>query len=446
MPLATAIVYTALFAIAFWFYNVVWNDAPFVTPDSAGYIKVAQDLSDFRVDQLHARPPGYPILLVFTGTERRLFNTSLALHFSSIWLLSAVLYSIGLTRAWLLLFALLLLLPPYVEYAAYVLSDNLSEFLLVVSFSSLVLWFLDRGKSGLLMLSAVAIACSGLTRPTYQVLAIVVAGFLLIYRVIFGAEVYSNRSWIKAGIVLLAVSAILIGGYSLMNYVKFNFFGTYPISGFNFANRTVRVLERLPDRYMEEREALIKARDAQLVQRDGDHTGHDYFWHALPDLVKITGLEPIPDLSQHLLRLQLILIRKAPLHFLQEVFAAFSGYWLPSATKRADMNVPGMQVIWVILHFGVLALFVLQLFVITGLAMFQMTHSLFVGHDSTSLTSDHLFVYFLANTFIFFNAAVSSIAGASDARYRIPTDALIALVCFLGLFIWREQLFRISSR
>jgi hypothetical protein len=303
-----------------------------------------------------------------------------------------------------------------------------------------------RGSDLGLIFSAVAVACSGLTRPTYQILALVVSGFLVIFRVMLGAKAFSNRSWIKAAVILLAVSVVFIGGYSLMNYVKFNFFGIYPMTGFNFANRTVRVLERLPDQYRPEREALIKARDAQLVQRGGDHTGHDYFWHAIPDLVKITGLTPIPDLSQYLLHLQLILIRKAPLHYLQEVFAAFSGYWLPSATERANMNFPVIQTMWVILHFAVLALFILQLFVITGLAIFQFTHEFFVGETYMSISPGHLFAYFLGNTIIFFNAAASAIGGASDPRYRIPTEPLIIFVCFLGLFIWREQLFRTSSR
>ena len=125
LPLSTALVFATLFVVAFWFYGAVWSGAPFTAPDSQSYIRVAQDLSDFHVDQLNVRPPGYPLLLVLTGTGRPLFYTSLALHFASIWLLSAVLYTMGLTRGWLVLFALLLLLPPYVEYAAYILDREL---------------------------------------------------------------------------------------------------------------------------------------------------------------------------------------------------------------------------------------------------------------------------------------------------------------------------------
>ena len=41
------------------------------------------------------------------------------------------------------------------------------------------------------------------------------------------------------------------------------------------------------------------------------------------------------------------------------------------------MNSRGIQTMWVVLHFAVLALFILQLIVITGLAIFQMSRAFF---------------------------------------------------------------------
>ena len=169
------------------------------------------------------------------------------------------------------------------------LTENLSEFLVVSVFSSLVFWFLRGRRFGLLILSGIVIACSGLTRPTYQPLALVVAGVLLMARWMSGRKAISYRDCIRAGMVLLTTSVVLIGGFSLLNYVKFDFFGIYPSTGFNFSNRTMKFLERLPDQYAAEREALIKARNAQLIEGE-DHTGIEYYWKALPELSKITGL------------------------------------------------------------------------------------------------------------------------------------------------------------
>ena len=150
LPFSTATTYALLFAIAFAFYSLLWSNAPIMAPDSPSYLKAAEDLSDFHIDQLNSRPPGYPLLLILSGTTRALFYVSLAFHVASIWLIAAVLYALGVTGpGWLVVFALLCLLPPYTEYAAFVLSDNLSEFLLIAAFSSLVFWFLrGRGSWG----------------------------------------------------------------------------------------------------------------------------------------------------------------------------------------------------------------------------------------------------------------------------------------------------------
>ena len=140
--------------------------------------------------------------------------------------------------------------------------------------------------------------------------------------------------------------------------MKFNFFGIYTLSGFNFSTRTVKVLERLPDEYAAVREALIKARDVELVQRDGDHTARLSYWLAMPDLIQITGLQG-PALSNYMLRLNLLLIKKAPLEYLEEVFASFSSYWLPSVTQLANRGSLSLQILWAIVQLGAVAVFAL---------------------------------------------------------------------------------------
>ena len=444
LPLWTAIFYASLFAAAFWFYSVLWPSAPIIADDSPSYLRVAQDLADFRIDQLNSRPPGYPLLLAFTGAGRSLFYTSLILHFVSVWLIAAVLCALGMRGMWLISLAVLLSLPPYVEYAAYMLSDNLSEFLLVVAFSSLVLWFLRGRSTRLLVMSGVAMACSGLTRPTYQILAFIIACFLLIVRGAIGEKAFTYRKCIKAGLILLTASIVFIGGFSLLNYVKFNFFGIYPMTGFNLSTRTVRFLERLPEEYVAEREALIKARDVELTQRDGDHVANLSYWKAVPELIKITGLEPIPELAKHMLHLNLLLIKEAPLHYLQEVFSSFSSYWLPSSTRLTNMDSLALQSLWAGVHFGVLTLSVLQLVVILGLAIFMFSQRLFSGkakrETSLSLPVESTFAYFLAGTIVFYNALATSLFEVGDPRYRMPTEPLVIFMCFLGFYLWRQLL------
>src|SRR5688500_10245276 len=70
LPVRTAIVYASLFVIALWIYSALWSRAPMMVPDSPGYLRTAQALADFHIDQLQDRAPGYPLLLALTGASR----------------------------------------------------------------------------------------------------------------------------------------------------------------------------------------------------------------------------------------------------------------------------------------------------------------------------------------------------------------------------------------
>ena len=235
LPLRTAAVYASLFVIAFWFYTTLWSSAPVMMPDSASYLTAAQDLSDFRINELHERAPGYPLLLLLTRSSelpnRLLFFTSLSLHFASIWLLGTVLYRFGLREMMLILFASILLLPQYVEYAGYVLSENLTEAMLVAGFISLVFWLLSN-KPIWFVLSALTIAYAALTRPTYQLLALGMAGYLLSTTL---ASQWARTKWkqlVKASVTLVSASILLLGGCSYLNYRSVGYFGlTTPLLG-----------------------------------------------------------------------------------------------------------------------------------------------------------------------------------------------------------------------
>lgn len=454
LPLPTGLFYLVLFAAAFWLYSALWPRAPIMAPDSPGYLEVAKDFSDLHIDQLHARPPGYPLFLVLTGSGESLtpalFYASLGLHFISIWLVAVVLCELGLKRVWLNSFAVFLVLPPYVEFAAYVLTEGLSAFLIALGFSSLVLWYLRRGRMHLLLISSASFAYSALTRPTYQALALVIGCFLVAAWRLLPERRLSYWKVIKASLVLVTASVLFVGAYSLLNYVKFNFFGIYTLSGFNLSTRTVKFIERLPDEYAAARETLIKARDAELIKPNSDHTARLSYWNAVPELVKITGLDG-PALSKYMLRVNLLLIQKAPLRYLEEVLTSFAGYWLPSVTQLASMDSRALQSLWGVIQLGTVAVFMLQLFVIVGLCALVATQRLLLGKSQSQsdfgfhLSPHHLFAYFLAATIVFYNASLTCLVEIGNPRYRFPTEPLIVFMCFLGAHLWRHLLSDVKS-
>jgi hypothetical protein len=447
LPFSTAIFYASLFVVAFWFYSVLWPSAPIMEPDSGGYLRTAQDLSDFHIDQMQERVPGYPLLLLLTGASRSprtLFFVSLLLHFISIWLLGIVLYCAGLTQVKLNLFSLILLLPPFVEPAGYVLSENLTEAMLVTGFVSFVSWTLHK-RAIWILISALTFGYAALTRPTYQILALVVAGYFLVAAFVFRWTPMKWKDATKGILMLLCGFFVIVGGYAFHNYRSFGFFGVTPNLGLNLSTKTFRFVERLPAEHAEIREILIKARNADLALTavtGTEHTGYMYLTGILPQLSKITGLEG-PKLSDYMLKLNLLLIKKAPLHYLQEVVWAFGSYWLPSSTALANFDSRPVQFVWGALHFFLMAAFAYTLIVLVGAAIYIRKCKRFVKqrnnimlNSERRLIHSQAFSYGLAGTIVIYTAAVSCLIEVGDPRYRLPTDALIVFMLFLGTHLW----------
>jgi hypothetical protein len=442
LPLATALFYASLFAAAVWFYGVLWPSAPIMVSDSSSYLSTAQRLLDFHISQ--ERTPGYPLLLVLTGSShspnRVLFFVSLLLHFASIWLLASVLYSAGLTEIMLNLFGLILVLPPYVEPAAYVLSENLAEVMLVAGFVSFFFWSL-RKKIIWILISALTIGYAALTRPTYQFLVLALAGYILLVRFLLPKTALKWKDMITGSLILICGSVVILASYAFVNYRSFGYFGVSPKLGLTLSIKTVRFIERLPDEYAAIREALIRGRNSELVS-EASHTGYMYIWHTIPELSKITGLKYPAELSDYMLRVNLLLIKKAPLQYLEEVVLAFGSYWFPPSTPVANFYSRPVQLLWAVTHFCLIGGFAFNLTVLVGAAIYikRCKHFLPPGIklplSELRLIGVQGLIYGLAATMVFYTAAVSCLIEVGDPRYRVPTDSLIVFMLFLGTHLW----------
>jgi hypothetical protein len=442
LPRRVAVSYTAFIILAFAFYSLAWANAPLTEGDSAGYLRAAQDLADFHVDQLQQRAPGYPVLLVLTGSSqaptRTLFVVSLWLHFASIWVLGTLLYQGGLTAVWLNLFCALLLLPPFVEPAAYVLSENLAEATLVAGFGSLCLW-IRNGRPIWICLSSLAVGYAGLTRPAFQLLAMALAVGLVLLKALCD---WIPLKWTQAthgGAALLCVSLLLLGGFASINYRHFKFFGIAPTLGPGLSTKTLRVVERLPDQYAAIREVLVRARDEDLVS-GSPHTGHDYIFRAWPELAATTGLDDI-QLSESMLRLNLELIKGAPLSYLQEVAWAFGSYWLPSSGVMANFNSRAVHCMWSLTQLSLVTGGACNLMLLLGAVVYVRKCLRFVPRDAVPAAdrrfiSSQGIVYALAGLIVAYTAAVSCVIQIGTPRYRVPTDSLIVFMFFLGTALW----------
>jgi hypothetical protein len=115
-------------------YSFVWPAAPFHGTDTAEYLDAARAIAA-GIDSPQPRTPGFPLFLLAAGTGRAFFLISIALHLAAVGLLYAVLRSMGLSYRLRLIFAAVAVLPPFMQKDAYLLTEGLTEFLLVAGFA-----------------------------------------------------------------------------------------------------------------------------------------------------------------------------------------------------------------------------------------------------------------------------------------------------------------------
>ncbi len=421
------------------FYSIIWKNAPFVHGDTAGYVEVAADLRDGKLDKLHVRSIGYPILLLKTNSlspTRRLFLTQLSLYFFSVFLLTAFLNNLGISKQFTLLFLLLSLIPSNVVRTVYILTETFTTFFIVVGTVSLF-WYIRRGKILAIIISGIAFAFSALVRPTYQLLFVSLTGILLIF-LLFSHE--DRKRIIIAAISMILSSCLVLGGYSWQNLQNFGYFGLSPILGISLSSRTVRVIDKLPEQYKDVREILIKER--RRLDEKGIYHYHTALivWHTLPDLQRVTGLNWV-ELNNYLLKMNLLLIREAPLEYLVEVSRAITTYWLPSTKDISNFNSGTLKVFWGIVHFIIIAIFFSVSALIFSLLLLIWRLPGKIKHQIANLIAPfhHLwFPFFISISIIVYTMLVSTMIENGDTRFRTPTDLLMFFALTIGVYFFTQ--------
>ncbi len=427
LPIKTGLSYIVLFSIAAVVYSVLWPQAPILKADSIGYMQTAQDLADCSIDKLNKRTPGLPLFLMLTGAvngpTKLFWYVSLLLHFSVIWFLAAILKQAGARETKLIIFCGLLLLPPYVENAGYVMTENLTEFCLCFAIFAMVHWYQTKYWRWL-GFASLAIAYAGLIRPTYQIFALAILIFVLIASAIFSIAKLKRIELLIASLLLISCSVIINGGLSIYNQSKFGYGGMTPMLGFHLSTKTLRFLERLPDQYADFREYLIEGRNRELIKRGSSHTGFQYIFSLdIPGIQQQTGLS-LAEAAKFMQHINIMLIKSAPLEYLFEVCKSIVHFWFPAYGGLANMNSRPLQLIWTVIHFGLLTIFAIQLVVILGVNLFNFSLRCFPDNQSFTqiITSQNIswIAYGLAGITILYTMLISSVVdiGASQASFR----------------------------
>ena len=443
------IVLIAIAGLLYWF---IWDEAPFMTRDSNDYMNVAVDLQDGQLDEAYFRAPGYPLLLLLTDSadepSRLLYFVQLSLHLLSVLFIAILLIRLAVPRVYVMFFLVLSLLPPSVVLAVYVLTEALSEFLIVAG-TVLLLFSLGKGRSTFktvpLIISGLAFGFAAVVKPTYQLLFVLLSGIIFL---ILHFERVNRKKQLLSTLAFFAVPLLIIGGLYAYNYHKFNYIGLTPSFGFHFCTKTARVVERLPDEYAEVREVLVSNRDTILVERHGRHTGENYIWLARPELERITGLDK-PGLSKYLTKMNLVLIKKAPLQYLKEVASAMTLYWFPLTTSVSNFDSRSLQLLWSFMHFMVIFVFFLIAVLFAGLVLLrwflpdEARKKIFPKHENFEGLMP---VFIIPLSIIIYAMLVSTMFEAGHQRYRTPTELLVFLLTVLGVRFLIDVRFAASKK
>lgn len=455
VPLWLWIFYVVVSGLAILFYASFWPEAPVTDPDSPGYMEVARDLLDLRLDRAHLRPIGYPLLLMLTHSAheptRLLFMVQLILHILSVGLLLTVIGKVkGLGKASILFFMLLLFLPSFVNPAAYVLTENLSRFALVLGVVGLLHWF-DSRRWFWLILSLLGFTYSGLVHSIYTFLPLVIVVALLAVKSFLP---WSNLKWREVIIPVIGLTLFWFLVYRtpmLSKYLGTMSSGAVQGSlitslGASFSSKTVKVLERLPDEYAVVRKVLIEERNYDLIHGES-HTAASYMNRAIKRVSEVTGLKD-KALWEYIAKLNWILIMKAPLHFLQEVLATMTYFWLPSAGEMASKGKTALKAIWSLIYSGIFIMLWLQIALLSSVTILLKRRRFVALRRIPSLKEIKLRTlgYAVCWFIILYVWFVSCVIGMGTVRYRQPIETLMLFACFWGFVMMRETISPLNHR
>lgn len=392
--------------------GVAWGFRTRPMPDSEDYRAAASVLLD-GWDRLLERTPGYPSLLIATGSTEGssvlLFLVQLAMHAACVLLVVGLARSCGVGRRGRVALVLLLLAPPVLLRVLLEATEALASLLL-----TLVAWLLlsSRGRP-VVRGVALGVLCgaAALVRPTFALLFVPVAVVAALTWVRERRPSVRARAGVAACVVAPAV--LLVGGYAALNAIRFDAPGLTPLAAYHLSSRTSAYVEELPERYEPARSVLVEARDRALL-RGEEYAPENFIWTAVEDLERVTGLEG-RELERHVMEMDLVLIVGNPFAYLDAVVTASTDYVV--IDSQPQLLGVGRPVVWglALVHWALLAVAAVLAATVPGLWV--------AGRlDRRSAT-----VMAVAVVLAGYSMAVSVMVESGTARLRAPSEPLLAL-------------------
>jgi hypothetical protein len=436
LPRQVALVVALLTIVMSAAWAVMWGLTPRSDGDTGSYQEVAVDLRDGRMDSLHDRPPGYPIVLLLTGSADRpsagLQLLQLVAHGAAVWLALCLLQRFRPSAAVSMLTAALMLSPPLVEKAAWAMTESISELLVVATTLVLVRWLEQRR---LRQLVGVGLLCGALAvvHPMFVLLGLCIGVAAAVVTFRSGGGVPRAA---RAGAAALLGAALLVAPVVLHNAVRFDHAVVTPMTGWSLSTRTALFVDELPASEPL-RSLLVEARNENLV--DGEsHTGLMYIWGARRDVAAQLDVSDA-EASDYLLAMNLRLIASQPLDYLSAVGTAAAGYTAPATMDTASGSSSVAKAGLALVHYALVLAWLLQLVGVVGVVMSKRLGAPVSVRALRASLRTWLVCLLVAG----YSAVMSVTIDVGNPRHRTPTE-LILLVGLVGGWIVVRRAFRSS--
>jgi hypothetical protein len=446
-------------------FFMVLASAPIYNPssDAPEYIDLSKKITkcDLSGDN-GARMPGYPLFLTLVGIHpSRIRVMQMMLGILTTMLVFLITWQI--TRHGFFSFVAGSFYGfnlSQIAFESMMLSETLSTFLVMASIALfLFVWknHFHHGNKNLLLLGAGSFAAlAGFTRPIYAILPflLIVAGYVVFNpKVLESNSEMSRASLFKSqafkmrfkklvnGLIPIAAAlspaVILIGGWSLFNYLRLDYFGPSTLLGFNLTNHSGGFIEYAPDRYEEIRDIYVKARRARIAKA-GTHSMT--IWRAYPEMMRKTGLQ-FPELSKKLARMSVGLFAHYPLLYAKSAIKSWIQFWNEMSFRYwvGAGNQKTGETIGVLWRFEKIVLvffnFLFLLIAASSLIAFLLKRKKSWLMNSSSVA--------LAILIILFSIIQALLENGENARYSLQMKPLVAIVVFTTfqkIFISKDRL------
>lgn len=334
---------------------------PVIGIDSSEYINLAKAIltGDF-IEDTGMRTPVYPLFLAIIFRLSGIDNYSavligqLFLGVIITLLIYCLFYNISNSKRLAFTIGLTYTLnPSMLLFEANILSEIITIFF-ICSSSLFIFKFIDNNKFTNLLCGAVFLSLLALSKPAYQFMPLLGVIFLILYFSAYKDIGINAKSLsIKISLIVLIPYTLLVGGWSVRNYVKFNYLGVSTQLGYALMGHACNFIEKAPDEndkykeiksiYLKNRLSAIKSLEetpsspyslSSVIRSKGGLLKEIFFgtylpqaaWRSYPEMLDKLKISA-PELSKILTKLSLELIINHPGEYFKTCTISFLNFW-----------------------------------------------------------------------------------------------------------------------